>query len=322
MTQYTNTNKSHDFNLEGTTQVFERLFDKKHLLENGDEAHKNIRPLLIVMHGSMSGVYGGAQVTALYEHGLNQVFDTVIGVSTGAPTVAYFLSGQPALGTSIYYEELVDNNFISLFRGLRGESIIDMDFLCDVFRGGFGNKKLNIAGIRASRTKMLIASTKYDTGEGVLFDASRYEDVVELLKASSAQPILYKGDVVIDGIKYVDGGIGLPFPDHEIIESINPTDILVLTNRHSVESRPALSYKLFGNFVMRNLPDIIRDKILNQDDIIRNNMDQMRADNSRNYAFVWCSDEVHPNDLDRDKLVRAKNEAYRHMSDILSEMTN
>ena len=53
------------------------------------------------------------------------------GSSAGAINAAYFLAGQARLGTTIYYEDINNAQFIDLLRPLRGRPIVDLGFLLD-----------------------------------------------------------------------------------------------------------------------------------------------------------------------------------------------
>lgn len=79
--------------LEGDTSVIKAIKEKKRLLDT-DAPHEHIRPLLVICGGLMRGVYGGGAVTALSDQGYGEVFDDIIGLSTGAPTAAYFWLGK------------------------------------------------------------------------------------------------------------------------------------------------------------------------------------------------------------------------------------
>jgi hypothetical protein len=87
--------------------VFGELQKRRDDLRNGIENNSN--PVLMVLGGTLRGCYGGGGVIALKKMGLTDAFKTVIGISTGAPTVAYFLANQPEIGTSIYSEECFQN---------------------------------------------------------------------------------------------------------------------------------------------------------------------------------------------------------------------
>src|SRR3989344_179459 len=62
----------------------------------------------------MSGVFGAGVLTSLQEINFYDKIDTIYAGSAGAFNAAYFLTRQSKLGSSIYYEDLVDN-FIKPF---------------------------------------------------------------------------------------------------------------------------------------------------------------------------------------------------------------
>ena len=79
----------------------------------------------------MRGVISAGMVVALEQMGWLGCFDAVYGSSAGALNGAYFVAGQAALGTTIYYEDINHRNFIDLLRPLRGRPILNLDFLVD-----------------------------------------------------------------------------------------------------------------------------------------------------------------------------------------------
>jgi len=81
--------------------VLQALLQKKALKDSG-KPHEQIKIALIALEGVVVGVFGGNDVTSLCELGFGEVFEVVFGLSTGVPTVAYFLVGQPRVGKSIY----------------------------------------------------------------------------------------------------------------------------------------------------------------------------------------------------------------------------
>src|SRR5215469_3391695 len=83
---------------------------------------------LIVEGGAMRGVISCAALQGLEELGMTQVFDEVYGASAGAVNAAYFLAGQAAYATSIYYQKINNTRFI---RRLWHMKIVDIDDLFD-----------------------------------------------------------------------------------------------------------------------------------------------------------------------------------------------
>ncbi len=83
--------------LEGDHSVIEAIKEKKRLSEE-DKPHDHIKPLLIIDGGLMKGVYGVGACLALEELGYVDSFTSFGGVSSGAATIAYLLSGNGEVG--------------------------------------------------------------------------------------------------------------------------------------------------------------------------------------------------------------------------------
>src|SRR5262245_49099238 len=87
------------------------------------------RLALCVEGGAMRGVVSGAMVAALEGLGLLDVFDVIYGSSAGAMNAAFFVAGQAAFGTTIYYENINNRRFINLARPAVGRPVLNLDFL-------------------------------------------------------------------------------------------------------------------------------------------------------------------------------------------------
>src|SRR5437868_15405392 len=81
---------------------------------------------LIVEGGAMRGVISCAALQALEELGMTAAFDEVYGASAGAVNAAYFLAGQAAYATSIYYQKINNTRFI---RRIWHRQVVDLDEL-------------------------------------------------------------------------------------------------------------------------------------------------------------------------------------------------
>ena len=257
----------------------------------------------------------------MQDFGLNYVFDNVIGSSAGAPTVSYFVAGQAKLGTSIYYEELVQNDFLAFNRFITSrftkENIARIDMLCDVFRGKVSNKALDIGAILNSRTRVHISATEYETGKSKIFPFDGKIDLIKLMQASIAMPVLYSTKVDIDGIRYIDGALGSLIPSSEWIDHIDPTDIVILANRsQGLNGNYSLLERHIMKFFIRKLPQPIQYNLLNYNDIVLRDFMRLRSDTKRNYVIVW-GDEISAYEMNHDKLKTTANDSYHTMMDIL-----
>lgn len=198
---------------------------KRRYDERKKGAQSDIKTAFVLQGGAMRGVFGAGVCIALEEIGYTEGFDEIYGTSAGAFNGSYFLSGQAAYGTTIYYKEINNNNFMNL---LRFNKIVDIDFMMDVVTE---RKRLNIQKILNSSTVLNIPLTNVSTGNLVLFNTkSKNLDLLKILKAATAIPFVYNIPVNIDGVNYLDGDVSCPILIEEAIEN-GCTDILAVSTR-------------------------------------------------------------------------------------------
>jgi predicted patatin/cPLA2 family phospholipase len=255
--------------------------------DDPDGAGKEIRPLLLCLGGGMRGPYGAGQVVALRKMGFGESFDTVVGISAGAPNAAYFLAGdeQVMLGSSIYYEDCTDQEFLN-FRRLH--KIMDVRHAVAAFLGG--KKKLDVDAIQKSRSALYIQATNNDTNEATLIDAKHNNaGIVEAVHASMALPILYREAVPIDGQEFVDGGFE-PVPVEEVIDKFNPTDIIVLPNL-PFNGASNFNFADGRHMLAQMLPRVgslsFLEKVLKQKKELREAFGKMRKEKNVNVGVMW-----------------------------------
>ena len=207
-------------------EVIGALRRKRALLTAGDDLHEEIRPALVISGGILMGAFGGGVVTALYEQGFAEVFDHVIGVSTGAPTAAYFLGGNPRLGASIYAEECCTKNFIDY---LRWENVVDIGYLDRVFRGVTG--KVVSESVHSSRTKLWISLTDMHTGDPLHVHPESHEELHTALAGACRMPGVCSDEYLVRGRSVCDGALSDAMPLH-FLHNLNPapTHVLVVAN--------------------------------------------------------------------------------------------
>ena len=304
----------------GTDEVLRRLFLYQHLLQKGDPRHADIRPTLIICGGSMRGVYGGGQVTALSEFGLTHVFDHAIGISTGAPTVAYFLAGQAREGTSIYYTECTQPHFISIHRMLWGRRVMDVDWLSSVFHGQVSNKPLDQHALRKSRTQFWTVATEVASGALTFLGTKEVgADIIDSIKASLALPGVSHGEVRIGEKLYCDGN-AYPLPIKEVTERFQPTDILVLANCSLNYHRKGRFQKwLMHSVLMRASSPSVRRLFANSREQFWEDVDYLRTQGKSRHAIVWSDGEVGSYTTDPDKLKAAADRAEMHIVTLLEK---
>lgn len=290
-------------------RVFKDIKNFKLRRMAGEELERG--PLLLVLSGTQRGVYSGGGVTALERLGLTDAFKTVVGVSTGAPVVSYFLAGQAELGTSIYYEENIGKEFINLRPNNYKENIVDVTWLCnEVFRKG--NKKLNVEKILQNQTDIYFAVTDKNSGQGYLVDGKKIEDLVAGINASAAIPEMYKDKVFlkINGKKkrVVDGFVAFPFPVKQTVEKFNPTSILIFANRPK-----KIKINFLNKIGIAYIKFLLGDKLGGLTEMQNIEFDRQYKYLKKlkiPYTIVWTSEEIANLETDPKKLIKAAVE-YR-----------
>ena len=269
---------------DGDNTVFKKLFRKKLLLKQNNPQHKAIRPLLVVLPGTMRGVIGGGQVSALEAHGLSEVFDNALGISTGAPIISYFLSKQTKLGTSIYYDELPKHNFIDFKRILSKKDIANIDMLCDIFYGKIAHKKLDTKQLLANRTKASVLSAEYTTASPLHLPLTSHHTIIEHIRASLAIPLAYK-NITINNTQCIDG-IAAMHALPQIIEGYNPTDVVILSNMHT-PPRVRKLRNLLHTLILSPLPKALRQNLIQSDSHLNTYFKSLSQNTQYRSTVVW-----------------------------------
>ena len=206
--------------------VIDLLKERAHLCRKSLRQTDGRKVALIVEGGAMRGVISCAALMSLQDLGLTTVFDEVYGASAGAVNAAYFLAGQAAYATTIYYQKINNTRFI---RRLWHRKILDLDDLFDSIISG--ERPLRVERVLSAQSRFFVTIADACTGEAFLIEAqSSATPLLTLLKASAAMPLLYNGLITIDGRDCFDGALINPLPVLEAIES-GCTDLLVLATR-------------------------------------------------------------------------------------------
>ena len=190
---------------------------------------------LVIASGAMRGVISGGMVTALHDLGLLDVFDVVYGASAGAFAGAYFLAGEPALGTSIYYEDLVSGEFVSYRRARGGGTLMSLDYVIDEVM--VRRKPIDWLRVVESPAPLRVVATSASSFEPVgLGDFADGSELRTALHATARIPLVAGPPVAFRGELLVDGGIVEPIPTRTALAD-GCTHVLVLLNHRRGQIR-------------------------------------------------------------------------------------
>ena len=195
---------------------------------------------LAVEGGAMRGVVSAGMVSALETLGLTEAFDAVYGSSAGAINAAYFLAGQAAIGTTIYYEDINNTRFISLRRTLVGRPIVNLGFLIDEV--AVRRKPLDLDRVLASPTPLSVLATDVISCRSVVlrgFTSGR--QLLDAMRAGATMPVIAGDPAPYLAQRYFDASLTEPIPV-PAAEADGHTHVLVLLTRPSEVARRTTTF--------------------------------------------------------------------------------
>jgi predicted patatin/cPLA2 family phospholipase len=187
------------------------------------------RVALAIEGGAMRGVVSAGMASALEQLGLRDAFDEVHGASAGAFNGAFFMAGQAAYMTSLYWRGFGDPRFVSFRRAFRGGGpAFDMDYVVDgIWARG---RPLRMDVLLESATELHCTATDADTAAIVdLAGLRSAEEVRCALRASARLPWLAGQPVTFRNRRLLDATLAEAIPVHAALTSA--TDVLVLQTR-------------------------------------------------------------------------------------------
>ena len=161
---------------------------------------------LCVEGGGMRAVVSAGMVWALEHLGLTHAFDAVYGSSAGAINAAYFLAGQAAVGTTIYYEDINNRKFINLWRAIGSRPILDLGYLLDEV--AIRRKPLDVARVIGAASPLSVMATDAATGRrAILRNFSDGRDLIAAMRAGATMPIVAGQPATYGTGRYFDASL-------------------------------------------------------------------------------------------------------------------
>lgn len=186
---------------------------------------------LIIEGGGMRGVFLAGVLQAFHDRKYFP-WKMISGSSAGALTGATYASGQIHLARDAFFTKLLTGEFINFGNIIRFDKhIMDLDWMINTIL--MQDEKLNLKALRKSCPVYITGTlcTPYQLPKTVYFDSHR-DDVLTVLKATAALPVLYRGFVNYKNLKYLDGGLFDPIPIEKAYDNgYKKEDILVVLTR-------------------------------------------------------------------------------------------
>jgi predicted patatin/cPLA2 family phospholipase len=245
--------------MSGVIDILRRRLAQGTRAPHGDGA----RVALCVEGGGMRGVVSAGMVWALEHLGMTHAFDAVYGSSAGAINAAYFLAGQAAVGTTIYYEDINNRQFINLWRAIGSRPILDLGYLIDDV--AIRRKPLDVARVIAAASPLSVMATDAATGRrAILRNFSDGKDLLAAMRAGATMPIVAGQPAAYGTGRYFDASLTEPIPV-PTAEAEGYTHILTLLTRPGVVNRGVSSFdRLFVGPRLRRVSPVLAQQYLNR----------------------------------------------------------
>lgn len=206
---------------------------------------------LVLEGGAMRGLYTAGVLDVFLENNIK--VDGIIGVSAGVLFGVNYLSKQK--GRAIRYNKKFakDKRYMGMRSFLTTGNIINKDFA--YYEIPFKIDVFDEKTFEKSNTDFWATVTNIETGEAEYIKLEKPIDQMEVLRATSAMPIVSE-IIEIDGKKYLDGGVSDSIPV-EKCKSMGYDKIIVVLTR-TIEYRKKKANSLLAKVKYKKYPKLVR----------------------------------------------------------------
>ena len=201
---------------------------------------------LVLEGGGLRGLYTSGVIDYFLENGIE--FPLVIGVSAGAGYGVSLVSKQHGRNLGIFKKFRKDPRYLSLRSYIKTGNYFGLDF---IYHETPKFIPFDIKTFLESPSRFITVCSNLETGEAEYFEKD--EDIIQVLKASSAVPFMCK-IVEHKGKKLLDGGITDAIPIKKSMELGFTKNVVILTHpegfRRKKSIHPSwLFYRKYPKFV-------------------------------------------------------------------------
>lgn len=206
---------------------------------------------LVLEGGAMRGLYTAGVLDVFLDNNIK--VDGIIGVSAGVLFGVNYLSKQK--GRAIRYNKKFakDKRYMGMRSFLTTGNIINRDFA--YYEIPFKIDVFDEKTFEKSNTDFWATVTNIETGEAEYIKLEKPIDQMEVLRATSAMPIVSE-IIEIDGKKYLDGGVSDSIPV-EKCKSMGYDKIIVILTR-TIEYRKKKANSLLAKVKYKKYPKLVR----------------------------------------------------------------
>jgi len=229
--------------------------------------------IFVFLGGTLSGIFSAGVARTLNELNLYNKIHSFYATSSGAHSVAFFLSKNVDEGSTIYHENLIPNKLIkpkklkflwSMFlrtfnKNANIETLIDVDYLINIEKN---IKKLNVKKISKSKIGFFVRVFNIKKKKEEWLDAKI--NVFKKLKATSALVPFYSTTIKINRQEYSDGDTLLKTIDPDLGKIIknNPDKKVFLVFNETKKFRNSMETNIINIIWKSFLLIYFKDKFI------------------------------------------------------------
>ncbi len=195
----------------------------------------------------MRGVFTAGVLDAFLDKRIRN-FDGYYGVSAGALNLSSFIAGQRGRNLELYTNLCLSPKFISMSRHLKGGNLFDLDWFFNKINLQHSLDRRRFNEHLTQRT-FTVVTTNGITGEPDYQNIrpdSLPEDITNLLKATSALPMIYRTPILIGDQPMMDGSLSDPIPVNRAIIDGFDKIILVRTRPRDERKKASTSSRMYA----------------------------------------------------------------------------
>lgn len=155
-------------------------------------------------------------------------FDLLLGTSAGAQNLSAYTCNQRGYARHVIMRYTTRREFFNPLRFVRGGNLIDLDWLMDSTSSQHPLAMSHAERLFDQGKEFYMCACRSDNYKADYFSPTR-DSWLNVLKASSAIPGVYRNGVEIDGINYLDGGISDAIPVREAVRRGADTVVVIRT---------------------------------------------------------------------------------------------
>ncbi|MCK6263515.1 patatin family protein [Vibrio sp. ZSDE26] len=201
---------------------------------------------LIVQGGGQKGAFSAGVLDQFKRHQFDP-FSLYLGTSAGALNIAAFIAGQTGLALDFIINYTTNQRFFDFNKFVNKQQPMDLDwafqfveqgeFPLDIQKGKAQLEKLHLGRKREALACVTHVEELKDYYYPIFED-----NWFDILRATSAIPVLYFDDIEFDGATWVDGGVTSTIPVQEAYKR-GAKELVVITTdpiltRHEVAPTP------------------------------------------------------------------------------------